>query len=86
MMLLSGQSGSTEHTLKSFLSVFSKRSQMSILLDGQSYSKNHHKFLFEWQISMKMFFTIPLLLLLLLWSTVVIQDFQVWGGASIPGP
>ena len=34
MMLLSGQSGSTEHTLKIFLSAFSKSSQMYILLDA----------------------------------------------------
>ena len=33
MMLVSGQSGSTERTLKSFLSAFPKSSRMSILLD-----------------------------------------------------
>ena len=34
IILLSGQSGSTESTLKSFLSAFCKRSQISILCDN----------------------------------------------------
>ena len=33
MMLVSGQSGSTERTLKSFLSAFPRSSRMTILLD-----------------------------------------------------
>ena len=84
-MLLSGQSGSTECTLKSFLSAFSKVLECPVSEMVKVTQKIIINFDLNLQISMKMFFTIPLLLLLLLWSTVVIQDFQVWGGASIPG-
>ena len=51
MMLLSWQKGSTEHTLKIFLSAFSKSSQMSILLDVYFLFKaSVHKVLYDREI------------------------------------
>ena len=54
MMLLSGRSGSTERTLNSFLSAFSKSCRMSILLDLYFLLKHRsRRFVWPWDLSLQ---------------------------------